>query len=54
MIHSASPQSTVKIYIVLVEFEKWGQMDGQTTCMNIVITTGRDCGRPGGSKGYHL
>ena len=29
--------------------EKWGRMDGQTTCAKIIITTGRDLGRPRGS-----
>ena len=27
----------------------YGQTDGRTTCVKIVITTGRDCGRPRGS-----
>ena len=26
-----------------------GRPDGRTTCVKIVITTGRDCGRPRGS-----
>ena len=26
-----------------------GRTDGRTTCVKIVITTGRDCGRPRGS-----
>ena len=26
--------------------------DGRTTCVKIVITTGRDCGQPSGSKGH--
>ena len=38
----------VKICFVLVDFENW--MDVRTTCLNIVITTGRDCGQPRGSK----
>ena len=52
MIHSSRP--VVKICFVLVNFKKWGRTDpctdGRTTCVNIVITTGRDCGRTRGSK----
>ena len=36
MIHSANPQSL--------------PTDWRTTCVNIVITIGQDCGRPRGSK----
>ena len=56
MIHSAIPQSrpAVMVCFVLVDFEKRGrtyvQTEGRTTCVNnIVITTGRDGGRPRGS-----
>ena len=47
MIHSTSPQSwTAMIFHVILK-----SCDGRTTCVNIVITTGQDCGRPRGSKG---
>ena len=55
MIHSVSPQSrpAVKICFVLVDFEKWGRTDVQTyirtTSMNIMITTGQECGLSRGS-----
>ena len=49
MIHSASSQSrpAVKICIVLVDLAVG--TDGRTTCVNIVITIGRENGRPRGS-----
>ena len=46
MIHSASPQSKQAV----IDFEVLGWTDGRTFCVKIVITTGRDCGRPRGSK----
>ena len=47
MIHSASPQSRLAV-IVSLDFEVLERTD--TLCVKIVITTGRDCGRPPGSK----
>ena len=49
MIHSASPQSRPagkEDMGFLVNFEKWGQTDGRTTCVNIVITTNRNYSQP--------
>ena len=40
---------TVKICLVLVDFEKWGRTDVRTTYVDIVITAKQDCGRPSGS-----
>ena len=53
MIHSARPIVTPVANILLFcfsRFEKWGRTDGLTFCVKIVITTGRDCGQPRGSK----
>ena len=54
MIHSASPQS--RLAVIVAEFwsfvpdvRTYVRTDGRTTCVKIVITTGRDCGRPRGS-----
>ena len=52
MIHSASPQSRPAVIFALF-LKRWdvqtcGRTYGQTA--KIVITTGRDCGRPRGSK----
>ena len=48
MIHSAKPEvQPVAITIFTLNvfcFEKWGRTDGRTTCVKIMITTGRDCG----------
>ena len=35
---------------ILFDIAVLGRTYGQTTCVNIVITTGLDCGRPRGSK----
>ena len=43
MIHSAKPTLLAGSGFRLIS-------DGQTTWVNIVITTGLDCGRPRGSK----
>ena len=54
MIRSASPQFRLAMIFVLRRTD--GQKDvhmcayGLATCMKIVITTGRDCGRPRGSQ----
>ena len=45
-IHSASPQSRPSV--IVAWFWSFGT-DGRTTCVKIVITTCRDCGRPRGS-----
>ena len=50
MIHSASPQS--RPAVIVAWFWSFGTdvcTDGRTLCVKIVITTGRDCGRPCGS-----
>ena len=51
MSHLASSRSrpAVKIGFVLVDFEKTDVKTDGRTCVYMVITTGRDCGRPGGS-----
>ena len=50
MIHSASPQSRPAVIVAWFwSFGTDGRTDGRTLCVKIVITTGRDCGRPCGS-----
>ena len=54
MIHSASPQSRPAVIVAWfwsfgTDVRTYGQMDRRTLCVKIVITTGRDCGRPRGS-----
>ena len=50
MIHLASPQS--RPAVIVAGF--WSFVpDVRTTCVKIVITTGRDCGRPRGSIQFH-
>ena len=50
MIHSASPQSrpVVTLFWSILKLDR--RTDRRTSCLNIVITTGQDCGRPRGSK----
>ena len=33
-----------RFVFVLLDFEKWGWMDGRTTCAKTMIPTGSDCG----------
>ena len=49
MIHSASPQSRPWPAVMSRDFEVLGWTDGRTFCVKIVITAGRDSGRPRGS-----
>ena len=51
MIHSASPQS--RPAVIIAWYWRFGT-DGRTLCVKIVITTGRDCGRPRGSIKFYL
>ena len=51
MIHSACPQfRPAVIFAWFWSFGTDGWTDGRATCAKIVTTTGRDCGRPRGSK----
>ena len=55
MIHSASPPSRPTVIVAWFwRFGTDGQADWRTLCVKIVITTGRDCGRPRGSKNSDL
>ena len=51
MIHPASPQS--RPAVIVAWFWSFGT-DGRTLCVKIVITTGRDSGRPRGSTEVEL